>query len=180
MASLNQSVRNTILAQMSSDEFQKLQPHLEPIALEMATELALRDTPLDYVIFVSSGIASMREILIRRLAIRSLFLAQNAGCNRLHNVQQRLSRWLAIVRDRLDTNVVHITHDFLSRMVGTDRASITTALAQLEGLGILERPPGIRGSLTLKNRDRLEQHSCECYQLYKRFNRELGLLSETT
>jgi CRP-like cAMP-binding protein len=238
----NQSLRNTVLAQMPSEEFQQLQPHLEPIDLEMASELALRGEPLDQVVFLNSGIASMlvessegrsvevgitgresmvglpiiagideqlsfdvviqipgqglqlpvqtmvsllpslpalREILVRRLAIRSLFLAQNAGCNRLHNVEQRLSRWLAIVRDRLDTDVIHITHDFLSRMVGTDRASITTAIAQLDGLGILERRPGARGFLTLKNRDKLEQQSCECYQLFQQFNRELGLLTES-
>jgi len=242
MATTDQSGRNTIFAQMSSDEFRTLQPHLEPIVLEMATELAIRGEPLDHVVFVTSGIASMlvestdgrsievgltgresivglpivaalgelsfnvvvqvpgegfkvaaptmvsllpslpalREILIRRLAIRSLFLAQNAGCNRLHTVEQRLSRWLAIVRDRLDTDVIHITHDFLSRMVGTDRASVTTAVAQLHGLGILERRPGIRGFLTLKDRDKLERHSCECYGLYKQFNRELGLVHEST
>jgi CRP-like cAMP-binding protein len=207
----------------------------------MDSELALRGEPLDHVVFLNSGIASMlvegldgrsvevgvtgresmvglpiiagideqlsfdivvqipgqgfqvpvrtmisllpslpklREILIRRLAIRSLFLAQNAGCNRLHSVEQRLSRWLAIVRDRLDTDVIHITHDFLSRMVGTDRASITTAVAQLDRLGSLERRPGERGSLTVKSRDKLEQQSCECYGLFRQFNRELGLLNE--
>jgi CRP-like cAMP-binding protein len=242
MASGDQRLRNTVLTQMPSEEFQQLQPHLEPIDLVMASELALRGEPLEHVVFLISGIASMlvesldgrsvevgitgresmvglpiiagideqlsfdvvvqipgqglqvpartmvsllpslpslREILIRRLAVQSLFLAQNAGCNRLHSVEQRLSRWLSIVRDRLETDVIHITHDFLSRMVGTDRASVTTAVAQLDKLGILERRHRLRGSLTIKSREKLEQHSCECYGLFRRFNRQLGLIPES-
>jgi len=115
----------------------------------------------------------LRRLLLRRLAIRSVTLAQNAACNRLHIVKQRLARWLLLTHDRLDSNLIHTTHDFLSRMVGTDRPSVTLALAELERDGII-RPS--RGSIVIENRRKLEQHSCECYGLFRRFNSELGLM----
>lgn len=114
----------------------------------------------------------LRRLLVRRLAIRSVALAQNAACNRLHNVKQRLARWLLLTHDRLDSNLIHTTHDFLSRMVGTDRPSVTIALAELEREGVIQAS---RGSILIQNRRKLEQRSCECYNLFRRFNPELGL-----
>lgn len=114
----------------------------------------------------------LRRLLLRRLAIRSIALAQNAACNRLHNVKQRLARWLLLTHDRLDSNLIRTTHDFLSRMVGTDRPSVTLALAELEREGIIQPS---RGSILIENRRKLEQRSCECYSLFRRFNPELGL-----
>lgn len=114
----------------------------------------------------------LRRLLLRRLAIRSVALAQNAACNRLHNVKQRLARWLLLTHDRLDSNLIRTTHDFLSRMVGTDRPSVTITLAELEREGIIQAS---RGSILIQNRRKLEQRSCECYSLFRRFNPELGL-----
>lgn len=114
----------------------------------------------------------LRRLLVRRLAIRSVALAQNAACNRLHNVKQRLARWLLLTHDRLDSNLIHTTHDFLSRMVGTDRPSVTIALAELERESVIQAS---RGSILIQNRRKLEQRSCECYNLFRRFNPELGL-----
>ena len=114
----------------------------------------------------------LRHMLLRRLAIRSIELAQNAACNRLHNIKQRLARWLLLTHDRLDSNLIRTTHDFLSRMVGTDRPTVTLAIADLERDGIIR--PG-RGSILIENRRRLEQRSCECYGMIQRFNAELGL-----
>ncbi len=119
-----------------------------------------------------ADLPELRRLLLRRLAIRSVELAQNAACNRLHNVKQRLSRWLLLTHDRLDSNLIRTTHDFLSRMVGTDRPSVTLALAELEREGIIQPS---RGSILIENRRKLEQRSCECYSLFRRFNPELGL-----
>lgn len=114
----------------------------------------------------------LRRLLLRRLAIRSIALAQNAACNRLHNVKQRLARWLLLTHDRLDSDLVRTTHDFLSRMVGSDRPSVTLALAQLEREGMIQPS---RGSILIENRHKLEQSACECYNIFRRFNPELGL-----
>jgi CRP-like cAMP-binding protein len=114
----------------------------------------------------------LQRLLLRRLAIRSVELAQNAACNRLHNIKQRLARWLLLTHDRLDTDLIRTTHDILSRLVGTDRPTVTLAMAEFERDGILR--PG-RGSILIENRRKLEQNSCECYSLFQRFNSELGL-----
>lgn len=114
----------------------------------------------------------LRRILLRRLAIRSVEMAQNAACNRLHNIKQRLARWLLLTHDRLDSDLIRTTHDFLSRMVGTDRPSVSLAVADFERDGIIR--PG-RGTILIANRRKLEERSCECYGLFHRFNAELGL-----
>lgn len=114
----------------------------------------------------------LRRMLLRRLAIRSIELAQNAACNRLHNVKQRLARWLLLTHDRMDSDLIRTTHDFLSRMVGTDRPTVTLAVAEFEREGIIR--PG-RGSILIENRRKLEERSCECYGMIQRFNAELGL-----
>jgi CRP-like cAMP-binding protein len=114
----------------------------------------------------------LRRILIRQLGIRSVQFAQNAACNRLHNVRQRLARWLLVTHDRLDSNVITTTHDFLSKMIGTDRPTVSVAIAELERDGILMRG---RGSLQIVNRLELEQQCCTCYATYQEFNAEQGL-----
>lgn len=114
----------------------------------------------------------LQGMLLRRLAIRSIELAQNAACNRLHNIKQRLARWLLLTHDRIDSDLIRTTHDSLSRMVGTDRPTVTLAVAELERDGIVR--PG-RGTIFIENRRKLEERSCECYAMFRRFNGELGL-----
>lgn len=128
--------------------------------------------PTDIMKHLLPQLPELRRLLLRRLAIRSMALAQNAACNRLHIVKQRLARWLLLTHDRLDSNLIRTTHDFLSRMVGTDRPSVTLALAELEREGIIQPS---RGSIVIENRHKLELRSCECYSLFRRFNPELGL-----
>ena len=113
-----------------------------------------------------------RELLLRRMAIRSLEQAQNAACNCLHPVKQRLSRWMLLVHDRLDTDVIATTHDFLSKMVGADRTTVSLAVAELERKGVILRN---RGAIRITERAGLEEQSCECYAVLKSFNAELGL-----
>lgn len=128
--------------------------------------------PADVLQQLLPRLPELQRILLRRLAIRSVELAQNAACNRLHNIKQRLARWLLLTHDRLDSDLIRTTHDFLSRMVGSDRPSVSLAVADFERDGIIR--PG-RGSILIEDRQKLEQRSCECYRLFHRFNAELGL-----
>jgi CRP-like cAMP-binding protein len=118
------------------------------------------------------SLPELTRILTRRLGIQSVQFARNAACNRLHGVKQRLSRWLLMTFDRLDFDVFYTTHDFLSRMVGSDRPSVSIALAELERHGMILAG---RGAIWLVDRSKLEQQSCECYAVFKQFNAELGL-----
>ena len=115
----------------------------------------------------------LRGILIQRLGIRSLQLAQNAACNRLHNVKQRVARWLLAAHDRMDSDVVRTTHEFLAKLVGTDRPTVSVAMAKLEQRGIRRG----RASIHIVERETLEQEACECYAVLQRFNADLGLES---
>ncbi|HEV2400307.1 MAG TPA: Crp/Fnr family transcriptional regulator [Candidatus Sulfotelmatobacter sp.] len=94
----------------------------------------------------------LQRQLLRRLAIRAVELAQNTACNRLHNVKERLARWLLSTHDRLTSDVIAMTHDFLSKLVGTDRATVTVTLSQLERCGTIRQS---RGAIAVVNRAKL-------------------------
>lgn len=128
--------------------------------------------PADRLQQLLPRLPELQRMLLRRLAIRSIELAQNAACNRLHNIKQRLARWLLLTHDRLDSDLIRTTHDFLSRMVGTDRPTVTLAIAEFEREGIIRAG---RGSILIENRRKLEERSCECYAMIQRLNPELGL-----
>jgi CRP-like cAMP-binding protein len=114
----------------------------------------------------------LRSLLLRHLGMRALKLAQNAACNRLHNARERLARWLLLAHDRMDSDIIRITHDFLSKMVGTDRATVSVAASELERAGVIRQG---RASISVVNRRKLERLSCDCYDLFRRLNPELGL-----
>jgi len=121
---------------------------------------------------VLPSLPGLTRMLLRRLAIQSIEQAQNTACNRLHNLTQRLARWLLSTHDRLPTDQIVTTHDFLSKMIGTDRATASLAIAEFERKGVLRRG---RGSITITDRHKLQAQSCECYEIVSQFNSELGL-----
>lgn len=126
----------------------------------------------DAVKVLLPSMPELNRMLIRRLAIRTVEVAQNAACNRLHSVGQRLGRWLLMTQDRINCNVISTTHDFLSKMVGTDRATVSVKLEELERSQIVRRS---RGSVTICDRAQLQRRACECYRIFRQFNSELGI-----
>ncbi|HET7893091.1 MAG TPA: Crp/Fnr family transcriptional regulator [Candidatus Sulfotelmatobacter sp.] len=110
--------------------------------------------------------------LNRYAAVHGLQVAQTAGCNRLHDIEQRLSRWLLLAQDRVGSGLLRITHDFLAMMLGTDRPSVSLAAGGLQRKKIIEYT---RGSVRILNRKRLEGSACECYGIIQQFNGELAL-----
>lgn len=110
--------------------------------------------------------------LNRYAAIHGLQVAQTAGCNRLHDIEQRLSRWLLLAQDRVGSGLLRITHDFLAMMLGTDRPSVTLAAGGLQRKRIIEYT---RGSVKILNRKKLESSACECYGIIQQFNGALAL-----
>lgn len=115
---------------------------------------------------------ALRMRLIRYAVLQSLQVAQTAACNRLHEVSQRLARWLLLAQDRLDEATVPITHDFLATMLGTDRPSVSLAAAALQRKHLIAYR---RGIVKIRNRKRLEADACECYETIRQFDGELGL-----
>jgi CRP-like cAMP-binding protein len=110
--------------------------------------------------------------LNRYAAVHGLQVAQTAGCNRLHDIEQRLSRWLLLAQDRVGSGLLRITHDFLAMMLGTDRPSVSLAAGGLQKRRIIEYS---RGSVRILNRKKLEGSACECYGIIQQFDGELAL-----
>ncbi|HWF92490.1 MAG TPA: Crp/Fnr family transcriptional regulator [Terriglobales bacterium] len=110
--------------------------------------------------------------LTRYLLMQGLQMAQVAACNRLHELEHRLARWLLMCQDRVDSEVLPLTHEFLAQMLGTGRPSVTLAAGILERAGLIEN---LRGTVRIINRKNLEQAACECYAVIQHFNGGLGL-----
>jgi len=115
---------------------------------------------------------NLQLLLSRYAVVQGMQVAQTAACNRLHNIEQRLARWLLTTQDRVDSALLTITHDFLATMLGTNRSSVTLAAGILQRKKLIEYT---RGAVTIVNRKRLEDSACECYRITQQYNGQLGL-----
>jgi CRP-like cAMP-binding protein len=113
----------------------------------------------------------LRLMLNRYIAIRGMQIAQTAACNRLHGIEQRLTRWLLMTQDRVGSGALPITHDFLATMLGTDRPTVSLAAAVLQKKKLIEYT---RGAVKIVNRNKLEDSACECYGVIRTYDGELG------
>jgi len=109
----------------------------------------------------------LNRLLQRYAVILGLQVAQTAGCNRLHGIEQRLARWLLMAQDRVDSEILPLTHDFLATMLGTDRPSVTLAAGILQKNQIIEYN---RGAVRILNRGELEKVACECYAIIQQYS----------
>jgi len=94
----------------------------------------------------------------QELAVQAI---QIAACNRLHEVNERLARWLLMSQDRVGESTFPLTQEFISHMLGTRRASVTVAAGSLQKAGLITYS---RGQVTIENRAGLESAACECYE----------------
>ena len=101
--------------------------------------------------------------------LAALQVTQIAACNRLHEVEERLARWLLMSHDRIGSNSLPLTQDFLAQMLGTRRSSVSVAAGILQKAGLIEHK---RGSATILDRQRLEEAACECYEQLQRQTKE--------
>ncbi len=111
-----------------------------------------------------------QEEMLRRGALYSLAqrstqaminqISQSTVCNHRHSVKKRLCRWLLMSHDRVGTDEVPLTHEFLAQMLGVRRPTITAAAGSLQTAGLIRYH---RGSVTILDRKGMEAASCECY-----------------
>lgn len=113
----------------------------------------------------------LRQLLNRYVMIQGLQIAQIAACNRLHEIEQRLARWLLMCQDRVGSEYLPVTHEFLAQMLGTGRPSVSLAAGILQKAGTIEN---LRGTVRIRNRKELEAAACECYKTIQHFNRTLA------
>jgi len=106
-----------------------------------------------------------RSPLLRRAINRYIYalmgqISQTAGCNRFHNVEARLARWLLMTRDRMASPEFRMTQDFLSTMLGVRRVGVTESASALQHRKLIEYH---RGSIHILDQEGLEAAACSCY-----------------
>jgi CRP-like cAMP-binding protein len=99
--------------------------------------------------------------------------AQTAACNRVHELEERLARWLLMCQERVQLDNLPITHEFLAMMLGTNRSSVTVAAGMLHKAGLIGYS---RGHVRITNRKGLEDATCECHAVVHDEYVRLGLL----
>jgi CRP-like cAMP-binding protein len=107
----------------------------------------------------------MLHILLRYTQALITQMAQTAVCNRHHSVDQQLCRWLLLSLDRLSSNQLAMTQELIANMLGVRREGVTEAAGKLQKLGVIDYR---RGHITVLDRPKLEQLSCECYAVVKK------------
>ncbi|MGJ7039638.1 CRP-like cAMP-binding protein [Shinella sp. BE166] len=110
------------------------------------------------------------RVVLRSIEAFSVQLAHTAVSNAVHEVNQRLARWLLMCHDRVTGNEIPITHEFISHMLAVRRPSVTVALQSLEGERFIESE---RGLITIRNRPGLEQFAHDAYGKPEREYRRL-------
>jgi CRP-like cAMP-binding protein len=107
---------------------------------------------------------SIRELILRYNDVQMALVQQSAGCNALHHVEKRLCRWLLQTRDRCDNDILPLTHELLSEMLGVQRTTVTVVARALQAEGLVRYR---RGQIEIIDRDGLEKKTCECYEFVR-------------
>lgn len=115
---------------------------------------------------------ALLELMLRYMHAFLSQITQRAVCNRVHMVEPRLAQWLLILHDRVASDEMSLTQEFLSWMLGTGRPAINVAVGHLKEIGAIEHR---RNRVRVLNRELLEQSSCECYRrMFADYERALG------
>jgi hypothetical protein len=105
------------------------------------------------------------HLLLRYTQALITQMAQTAVCNRHHSLDQQLCRWLLLSLDRLPSNELAMTQELIANMLGVRREGVTEATGHLHKAEIIRYR---RGHITVLDRARLEQRTCECYAVVKK------------
>jgi CRP-like cAMP-binding protein len=222
----NHSTGNHILDALPKDEFQRIEPFLEPVTLSHGTILCHPEDRVKDVYFPTEGMISVTSISLdgksvqiatvakegmtgietilgvdstthqslvqipgegfrmKTEIVRSEFkqcgalhdlllrythaflvqTSQSAICNRIHTVEEKLAAWLMTTSDRVDSNCLHLTQEFIAHMFGVNRPTVTSAASKLQTDGVIEYR---RGKISIINAMGLEELACDCYQTVK-------------
>jgi CRP-like cAMP-binding protein len=109
----------------------------------------------------------VRDRVLEFVQSQALTLGQVAACHRLHTAEQRLARWLLMVRDRIQSDLLNLTQEFLGEMIGSRRTTVTQVAGALQREQLIEYS---RGRVHILNGDGLEAASCNCYRVIKSIN----------
>ncbi len=115
--------------------------------------------------------APQADLVMRRYAASALRNAeQSILCSALHGVEERLARWLLTMHDRMETDDLPVTHEFLALMLGVRRPTVSLVAGELQQAGLIRCQ---RGLVRILRRQALEKTACECYDAMRTFNGRL-------
>ena len=104
----------------------------------------------------------LRDLCLRYVQFVMVQTAQSAACNARHELPERLARWLLMSRDRIDSDDLPMTQEFLSYMLGVRRAGVSVVANALQSTGVIRLS---RGHLTVLDRAGLQEEACSCYEM---------------
>lgn len=107
----------------------------------------------------------LRDMIIRYTELQMGQIEQTAACNALHDVASRLSRWLLQTSDKINDDTIPFTREFLGKMLGVQRGTVTVAAANFEAAGFIRTR---RGRIELLNKKALKKEACSCYEFLRR------------
>lgn len=108
---------------------------------------------------------TLHDFVIGRLETRLTETSQTALCSHAHLLEERLSRWLLILADRLGSDELPMTQDSIAHMLGVHRPGVSLAAKAFQTAGYIDYQ---RGHITITNRKGLEAITCECYEVIKK------------
>ena len=115
---------------------------------------------------------AFQRLLLRYTQALLTQMSQTAVCNRLHEIEQQLCRWLLLSHDRLDSDELVMTQELIANMLGVRREGVTAAAGRLQEQGLISY---VRGRIQVLDRRGLEAAACECYKVVKdEYDRLLG------
>jgi len=106
----------------------------------------------------------LRAMVDNFLYVQMVTATQSVLCARLHGLQQRLARWLLTAADRSETENLQLTQEYMARMLGSRRSTVTVTAQALQEAGMIEYR---RGRVTIVDRPKFETAACECYRIVK-------------
>jgi CRP-like cAMP-binding protein len=114
----------------------------------------------------------MRAVMLKYTQAFVAQISQNVACNRVHSLDERCARWLLEVRERIESDELPLTQEFIAEMLGVRRAGVTEAAGRLKEAGIINYS---RAHIHVTDAQGLEAASCECYMVLKQeYDRLLG------
>ena len=113
---------------------------------------------------LAEGDGPLKELLTAYHIAFMAQVSQSVACNGLHRLEPRCCRWLLMSRDRVGSDDLRLTHEFLAVMLGARRASVTEALGPLQEAGLVRSH---RGTVSVLDRAGVEARACECYRVVR-------------
>jgi CRP-like cAMP-binding protein len=104
----------------------------------------------------------MREKVLQCVQTQGFIIGQLSSCNRLHEAEQRLARWLLMVRERVDDETYELTQEFLAVMLAARRTTVTAVAGDLQRKGLIQYS---RGRIKITDVEGLRKIACECYEI---------------